>query len=82
MRQGRSETVEGVKTIEGKTFSLQNGVWTDSAFDPKKAGATRVVKFASNEYFELLRDAKLAKWLSVGTRVVVVWKGQVLRVEP
>lgn len=81
LRQGRSETVADVKTIAGKTFSLQNGVWTDSEFDPQKAGAPRVVKFASSEYFELLRDAKLAKWLSVGTRVVVVWKGQVLRIE-
>ncbi len=82
LREGRAESSQEVKTVAGKTFVLRASVWTDSEFDAAKACAMRVVKFASNEYFELLKDAKLAKWLSVGESVVVVWNGKALRVEP
>ena len=68
--------------VEGKTFVLQNGVWTDFAFDAKKSLPTQSLKFASSEYFVLARDAKTAKWLSVGKRVLVVIGNRVVRVEP
>ncbi|PQV65448.1 Ca-activated chloride channel family protein [Abditibacterium utsteinense] len=83
LREGRAEAAQGVKIIEGKTFTLVNGVWTDSDFEAKSTkNEERVVKFASNEYFELIRNPKLAQWLSVGERVVVVWNRKVLRIEP
>lgn len=82
LREGRADTAQGVKVVAGKTFVLREGVWTDSVFDLSKAGPVRVVKFASNEYFELLRDRKIAPWLSVGERVVLVWQGKALRIEP
>lgn len=68
--------------VEGKTFVLQNGVWTDSDFDAKKSLPTQNLKFASPEYFALARDAKTAKWLSVGERVLVVIGSRVLKIEP
>ncbi len=82
LREGRSDAALDVKIVEGKTFELRAGVWTDAAFDAAKSGAARVVKFASPEYFELLKNRRLAAWFSLGARVVVIWEGKVLRVEP
>ena len=67
--------------IEGKTFVLRDGVWTDSAFNEKTA-KIEVIQFASEEYFKMARDRKIAKWLGVGERVVVVIGNRVVRVEP
>ncbi len=83
LREGRAESVVDVKVVAGKTFTLKEGVWTDSEFDVKSLpSAARTVKFASDEYFELIREANLAKWLSVGERVVVVWNGKIIKIEP
>lgn len=70
------------RTVAGRTFYLRDGVWTDSEFKAG-AGLTEVkVKFGSDEYFNLLsREPKLADFFALGQRVVVVWKGQVYRVE-
>jgi hypothetical protein len=39
------------------------------------------VKFASNEYFDLInREKGIAQYLSLGEEVVVVWKNRVYRV--
>jgi len=71
----------GIKTAGGKTFYLRDGVWTDSEF---KAGVTMPVtevKFGSDEYFALLKQKpELAKFFSLGERVVVVLDGRIYRV--
>jgi Ca-activated chloride channel family protein len=83
LREGRDETSENVRTIADKTFTLKGGVWTDSLLILGNTKATpRVIKFASKEYFHLLKDAKLAKWLSVGDRVTMLWNNEVLKIEP
>ena len=69
------------KIVGGKTFVLQDGVWTDSAFDKAKFPAPKVIKFGSDAYFDLLTDATVAKWLSVGEQVVWVKDGVAVRVE-
>lgn len=68
------------KSVGSKTFYLSRGVWVDSAFDPATEEKNiRKVKFMSEEYDALIRsDAELARYLSVGTDVVVVHKGAVL----
>ncbi|HVF85420.1 MAG TPA: VIT domain-containing protein [Abditibacteriaceae bacterium] len=76
------DTQKTRRFVEGKTFVLQNGVWTDLAFDAKNSSRVQSIKFASPEYFALARDAKTAKWLSVGERVLVVIGNRVLRIEP
>ena len=82
LRDGRAEIAENVKTIEGKTFTLRNGIWTDNSLSAAQLKAPkRTVQFASQAYFELLSDAKLAKWLSVGDRVLVGWNGEVLEIK-
>ncbi|HEX9996264.1 MAG TPA: VIT domain-containing protein [Abditibacterium sp.] len=82
LRDGRDEDSEIVKTIEGKTFTLVNRIWTDNSLNSQQlAGPKRTITFASREYFDLLRDPKLAKWLSVGDRVIMGWKGTVLEIK-
>ncbi len=71
-----------VRYVEGKAFFLKDGVWTDSAFDAAKSPKPVTIKFASPEYFALLKDAKVAKWLSVGERVVLVLKDRTVKIEP
>jgi Ca-activated chloride channel family protein len=57
-----------------KTFYLKDGVWTDSLFS--EGGRVREIKFNSDEYFRLLVDEPgLAKYLSVGGKLIVVYKG-------
>ena len=70
------------KLIEGKTFELKNGVWTDSAFDAAKAPKVETIQFASKEYFALTTNSRVAKWLSVGDRVLLMLDKRAIRVEP
>jgi len=70
-----------VKKIGVKTFYLENGVWIDSLF--KESAKIREIKirFLSTEYFELANKQKgLARYLSIGENVVVVFKGVVYRI--
>ncbi|MFQ5843553.1 MAG: VIT domain-containing protein [Planctomycetota bacterium] len=68
----------GVKLVAGKTFRLDNGVWVDLDL-PEGYEARRVV-YLSDEYFELLQDDRLARYLSVGDRVRVLHGGVVYEV--
>jgi Ca-activated chloride channel homolog len=71
----------GVKKVGVKTFYLENGVWTDSEFK-ETAGLPEVkLKFAADNYFDLVgREKELAQFFALGEQVVVVWKGKVYRV--
>lgn len=67
--------VNPIQTVDGKTFLLQNGIWTDTAFLPDTM-QTEKVTFLSDEYFALL-DAKpaLAPYFAIGDQVIVVIDG-------
>lgn len=71
-----------IKTAGGKTFYLREGIWTDSEF---KAGLTlpvTVVKFGSDDYFNLLKqEPRLGEFFSLGERVVVIFEGRIYRVD-
>jgi Ca-activated chloride channel family protein len=69
-----------VMNIEGKTFFLRDGIWTDSEY----AGTEKLtkVKLGSKEYFELAGDKKSARFLSVGSRVLLKYKGVTYLIEP
>jgi len=72
-----------VRNVGGKTFYLLQGVWTDGEFKPNLGIPETTVKFASNEYYGLLRsNPKLAEFFALGERVVVVWEGRLYRVTP
>lgn len=64
--------VNPVQTVGGKTFLLQNGVWTDTTFAPDTMTTQKVV-FLSDAYFDLLAtQPELAEYFALGERVIVV----------
>jgi Ca-activated chloride channel family protein len=69
------EAAEIVRQVGSKTFLLQDGVWTDTTFDPSRMTTVKV-GFGSDEYFELL--AARPDWglyFAVGERVIFVVEG-------
>ncbi len=72
---------DAVRRVEGKTFYLMNGVWTDSEFKANSGLPETTLTFGSDEYFELLkRNPKLGSYFSLAERVIVVFEGRVYRV--
>ncbi len=70
-----------VRKFGAKTFYLENGVWIDGEFSEKSRMSETKLKFMSSEYFDLIAaDSELAKYLSLGEEVVIVWKGRLYRV--
>ncbi len=62
-----------VQSIGSKTFVYRDGVWIDTAFDAEAQQPQRV-SFASEDYFELLSAApELGQYLSLGSRIIVVF---------
>jgi Ca-activated chloride channel family protein len=71
-----------MRQVAGKTFYLRDGVWTDSEFKADARSPVVTLKFASDEYFNLIgQEPKLAECFALGQRVVVVWKAKVYKVE-
>jgi Ca-activated chloride channel homolog len=78
VEEGRRDAVQ---RVEGKTFYLIDGVWTDSEFKAETKLPETVLTFGSDDYFALLKQQpKLASFFSLGERVVVVFDGRVYRV--
>jgi Ca-activated chloride channel family protein len=70
-----------VRSVDGKTFTLKDGVWVDTEFKENSAMPRVELKFGSDEFFNLLaREPGLAEYFSLGQKVVVVYKGKVYRV--
>ncbi|MBZ0286621.1 MAG: VWA domain-containing protein, partial [Anaerolineae bacterium] len=67
--------VNPIQTVNDKTFLLQDGVWTDTTFQPDTMTTQKVV-FLSDEYFALL-DAhpELGDYFAIGDKVIVVLEG-------
>ncbi|HYN85083.1 MAG TPA: VIT and VWA domain-containing protein [Pyrinomonadaceae bacterium] len=73
---------DAVRKVGDKTFYLREGVWTDAEFKAEARLPETTLVFASEEYFDLVRrEPQLAKYLALGERVVVVFKGRVYRVK-
>ena len=63
---------EVLRYAGARAFILRDGVWTDTAYDPATT-TTIDVLFASDEYFDLLRDhPELGPAFALGQEVVVV----------
>ncbi|GAP18351.1 VIT domain-containing protein [Levilinea saccharolytica] len=74
------EAAERVRAVWPRTFVLQDGVWTDTAFDPQQM-RTQKVSFLSTAYFQLAdARADVAAALALGERVIVVVDGQAYEV--
>ncbi len=77
----RAETVVSsrIKYLADKTFYLRDDVWTDSVY--KEGLAVKEVAFDSDAYYKLLAEKPgLGKYLSAGTRVVVVFEGTAYKI--
>ena len=69
------EAAQVVRLVGSKTFVLQRGIWTDTAFDPSRMSAVEI-GFGSDGYFDLL--AARPEWgdyLALGDRVIFVAEG-------
>ena len=59
---------------DAKTFYLKDGVWTDSEY--KEGSPVKEVKFNSDEFYRLISEKPgLAKYLSAGYNLIVVFEG-------
>jgi hypothetical protein len=64
-----------VRLAGSKTFVLQDGVWTDTAFDPSRMSTTPV-GFGSDGYFDLLAARpEWGEYFALGERVIFVADG-------
>jgi len=69
------EAAQVVRIVGDKTFVSQNGVWTDTTFDPSRMTAQQV-GFGGERYFELLAARPdLGAYFALGERVIVVVDG-------
>ncbi|MGQ9706742.1 MAG: VIT domain-containing protein [bacterium] len=65
---------EIVKKVEDVAFYLKDNIWVDARY--KEGMEKKKIDYGSSQYFELLKkDATLARFLSVGKNVIVVWEG-------
>lgn len=65
-------SVNPIQSVKGKTFILQNGVWTDTTFQPDTMQTKKVI-FLSDEYFALLEQLpQLGDYFALGEQVILV----------
>jgi len=70
----------GVKTVDGRTFRLKDGVWTDIDMDKRPDAEVVRVKYLSEEYSALLEDEQLMRLLSVGKRMRFSYGGKIYEI--
>lgn len=81
LRVESDNAASATRTAGGKTFYLRDGVWIDSEFKEAAKLPETVVKFGSDEYFDLLKQkSRLAAFFALGEKVVVIFEGRVYRV--
>lgn len=69
-----------VQSVASKTFVYRDGVWIDTGYDPDTHQPQRV-NFAGEQYFELLSVApEIGQYLSLGPRVIVVFRDNVYEI--
>jgi Ca-activated chloride channel family protein len=82
LRDEKDTSSSLVKSVKGKTFYLRDKVWTDAEFKVERKLPEVMLRFASQEYFDLLKSKpQLADYFALGESVVVVFEGRVYRVE-
>ena len=67
--------ISPVRYVGDKTFVLNNGVWTDTTFDPDRMTPVEV-SFGSDDYFALVAARpELGRYFALGDHVIVVLDG-------
>jgi len=79
---GREQSAAETRSVGGRRFRRQNGVWIDTAY--KTSQATVVVRRDSEQYRALVADEPEVGRISraLGGEAVIVWKGRAYRVKP
>ncbi len=73
---------EQVRHVGTKTFVRRDGIWYDTLYDSDSMALERV-PFGSGRYFDLAVEyPELARYLSLGTHLVIVWEGKAYEVSP
>ncbi|MFQ6037437.1 MAG: VIT domain-containing protein [Candidatus Aminicenantales bacterium] len=68
-----------IRYVEDKTFYLKDGIWVDSTYE--EGPAVRKIRFGSKEYYRLLAEKPaIAKYLSVGKNLIVLFEGKVYQI--
>lgn len=73
------------KQVDDKTFTLENGIWTDRAISDPLPSGTRTIRVApyGDAYFKLAAATpRLRSWLGAGERVRIYLDGILLEVDP
>jgi len=67
--------------VANKNFLNQSGNWIDAEYKKEKNLPEVNLKFASEEYFALVKkEPEIAEYLAIGEQVTIVWKGTVYNV--
>ncbi len=67
--------------VGNRNFFYEKNGWVDAEYVAERKLPETNVKFGSEEYFKLVeRERELAKYLSIGEEVIVVWNSRVYRV--
>ncbi len=75
-------TGNAVRIVGAHTFVLQDGVWTDTTFDPQTMKTVKV-PFLSEDYFKLSEARpEIAAAFALGERVIVLSDGTAYEVVP
>jgi Ca-activated chloride channel homolog len=69
------EYADAVQLVGSRSFVNQNGVWTETTFDPSTMQTIKV-QFASDDYFKLLElRPDLAEAFAIGDHVIAISQG-------
>jgi Ca-activated chloride channel family protein len=64
------ELQQNARVVNGKAFYQNGSQWIDSDTQKQKAAKRQQIRFASEEYFKLLREnTDASQWLALGTNV-------------
>jgi len=68
--------------VGSRTFVYNNGIWTDTAFDPQTMQTVKV-SFLSNDYFSLVASRpQLGDAFALGSQVIAISDGVAYEVVP
>lgn len=69
------------KNVAGKSFLLENGIWTEQGVDIKNSKITKI-KFMDDTYLKLSKQNNdIKKILALGSQLIFEWKGKIYQVE-
>ncbi len=79
--QDRDSKSSGMKWIEGKTFYLKDGFWTDSALLEGTHREPQVIQFGSSQYFDLVKKHPgITRFLGAGPKVIILFEGMCVKI--